>query len=127
MRPSGIDTTAHPEIRDWIPKRKGLKKLVQDVVFPVLRYMSGGMASPSKDLARVLTELASSDGAALEGKAIEGEGRTVNEGTCSDIGTAIYIIWRHIMALAKSNNSISDIGSCDITRQGVVAVVNSRT
>ena len=78
LRPAGIDTTFHPEIHDWIPKRKGIEKLVQSVLFPILRYTLGGMMSPSKDLATVLTELASSDGAALEGKGIEGEGRTIN-------------------------------------------------
>lgn len=36
------------------------------------------MISPTKDLASVLTGLASSDGAALEGKGVEGEGRTIN-------------------------------------------------
>ena len=78
MRPAGIDTTLHPEIHDWIPKRTGMEKLVQGVLVPILRYTWGGMISPSKDLARVLTELASSDGAELEGKGIEGEGRTIN-------------------------------------------------
>jgi hypothetical protein len=78
LRPAGIDTTFHPEIHDWIPKRKGMERLIRSVLLPILRYPWGGMVSPAKDLAKVLTELASSDGVALEGKGIEREGRTIN-------------------------------------------------
>jgi hypothetical protein len=35
------------------------------------------MISPTKDLARVLTELAMGDGAPLQGKGVDGEGRTI--------------------------------------------------
>ncbi|OBT42491.1 hypothetical protein VE00_07924 [Pseudogymnoascus sp. WSF 3629] len=78
LRPAGIDTAFHPEIRDWIPQRNGMEMLVQTGLLPILRYTWGGMISPTRDLARILTELASSDGAALEGKGIEGEGRIIN-------------------------------------------------
>jgi hypothetical protein len=78
LRPAGIDTAFHSEIHDWMPKRKGMEKLVDSRLLPILRYTWGGMISPTKDLARVLTELASGDGAPLEGKGVEGEGRTIN-------------------------------------------------
>lgn len=55
-----------------------MEKLVDSGLLPILRYTWGSMISPTKDLASVLTGLASSDGAALEGKGVEGEGRTIN-------------------------------------------------
>lgn len=78
LRPGGVDPTFHAEIHAWISERKGLQKLLERTLLPALRHTYTGMVSPSKDLARVLTRLASGDGAPLEGKGISGEGRTIN-------------------------------------------------
>lgn len=45
---------------------------------PVLRTTMSSMISPTKDLARVLTDLAAKDGEPLSGQGVSGEGRTVN-------------------------------------------------
>lgn len=52
--------------------------LTEKGLAPVLRGLSSGMVSPTKDLSRVLTELAMGDGKALEGHGVEGEGRTIS-------------------------------------------------
>lgn len=47
-------------------------------ILPVFRTTWPGMVSPTKDLGRVLCELALGDGKPLEGKGVSGEGRTLN-------------------------------------------------
>jgi hypothetical protein len=78
LRPAGIDPAAHTEIHAYLPQKKGLEKVVQAVALPVLRTVGGGFLSPTRDLARVLTDLAMGDGEKLEGAGISGEGRTIN-------------------------------------------------
>jgi hypothetical protein len=48
------------------------------VALPPLRAVAKGMISPTKDLSRVLTDLAMGNGEPLEGKGIDGEGRTIS-------------------------------------------------
>lgn len=78
LRPGGVDATYHPEIHNWIPEKKGMLKVVDTVLMPAIRVAGKGMISPTKDLARVLTDLASGDGEPLEGRGVDGEGRTIS-------------------------------------------------
>lgn len=78
LRPGGVDPTFHPEVHNWIPQRKGLQKLAEKALLPVLRGLGPGMLSPTKDLSRVLTDLAMGSGEPLEGNGVEGEGRTIS-------------------------------------------------
>jgi hypothetical protein len=77
LRPAGVDPTYHPEIQQWIPQRKGMMGVVEQVLRPVLRGVASGMVSPTKELSRVLTDLAMGDGEPLEGMGVREEGRTV--------------------------------------------------
>jgi hypothetical protein len=78
LRPAGIDVTFHPEVHEWMPKKEGMEKLVNSTLLPILRHTWSGMISPTEDLARVLTALASGDGAPLEGTGLEGDGRIIS-------------------------------------------------
>jgi len=78
LRPGGIDPASHPEIHKFLPERKGMTKLAEKTLLPVLRTVMSGMVSPTKELARVLTDLAMGEGNSLEGAGISGEGRTIN-------------------------------------------------
>jgi len=77
LRPGGVDPTYHPEIKEFIPVKQGLAKKGEELLVPLLRKVYPGMISPTKDLARVLTDLAAGDGEPLEGKGVDGEGRTI--------------------------------------------------
>ncbi|TVY29256.1 hypothetical protein LHYA1_G002929 [Lachnellula hyalina] len=76
LRPGGVDPTHHEEIAGFYPQRTGIEGF-GGLILPVLRTVYSAMVSPTRDLGRVLTELAMGDGAPLEGKGVEGEGRTV--------------------------------------------------
>jgi hypothetical protein len=75
-----VDPTFHTEIQEFIPKKTGPAKALEGVLLPVLRGVYAKMVSPTKDLGRVLTELASGDGEKQDDKAsgVSGEGRTLN-------------------------------------------------
>lgn len=73
LRPAGIDFVAHPEIHPFMPKQP----MAYSMLLPVMRKTWSNMVSPTRDLGKVLTELALSQGDKLEGKGIEGEGRTI--------------------------------------------------
>ena len=51
--------------------------MTYSMLLPVIRKTWSSMISPTRDLGKVLTELALSQGDKLEGKGIEGEGRTI--------------------------------------------------
>ncbi|OCK76443.1 nucleoside-diphosphate-sugar epimerase [Lepidopterella palustris CBS 459.81] len=74
LRPGGIDESNHPEIHKYIAKQAAYKR----ILMPVFNTVWSGMISPSKELGRVMTELALSQGERLEGKGIDGEGRTIS-------------------------------------------------
>lgn len=76
IRPGAVDNTFHPEIHAFSEK-KGIHKL-DFVILPIFRAAYKSMLTPTKDLAIISVDLAMSDGKLLEGKGIEGEGRTVN-------------------------------------------------
>lgn len=76
LRPGGVDPTFHKEIHPWVPQRSGLLK-ASEVLLPVFRTVISGMISPTRELGKVLTELAMGDGEPLAGNGVEGEGRTI--------------------------------------------------
>ena len=78
LRPGGVDTAYHPEVLQWRPGRQGLTKLTEKGLLPILRVAMPGMVSPTKELSKVLTDLAMGSGEPLEGKGVEGEGRTIS-------------------------------------------------
>ncbi|RDW72802.1 hypothetical protein BP6252_06709 [Coleophoma cylindrospora] len=78
VRPGGVDPTSHPEILSYIPQRQGALKVADKVLLPILHVVGPGILTPTKDLGRVLTDLAMGNGEALDGKGVEDEGRTLS-------------------------------------------------
>jgi len=78
LRPGGVDPGQHREIHEYLPVNSWFKKYAGIGFLGVMNTVYAGMVSPTKDLGRVLTELAASDGEPLEGKGIDGEGRTIS-------------------------------------------------
>ncbi|KAG8531281.1 uncharacterized protein KY384_003992 [Bacidia gigantensis] len=83
-RPGGVDAQMHPEIHKYMPKMKGMKSFYAPPVFVAMRTLLPGQLSPTRELGKVLTELAMRDRGTLgvgkegvEGKGVSGEGRTV--------------------------------------------------
>lgn len=75
-----VDYTAHPEIHDFVPKKwkQGMMAVLgTKIVLPALRPTWKGMVSPTRELGKVLTDLAMGDGEPLIGEGYEGEGRTI--------------------------------------------------
>ncbi|KAF4624875.1 hypothetical protein G7Y89_g13295 [Cudoniella acicularis] len=77
VRPGGVDASEHKEIHGFYKERTGLMKVVEATVMPLLRRVGRGMVSPTRELGAFLTGLAMGDGKPLEGRGVEGEGRTV--------------------------------------------------
>ena len=80
MRPGGVDPSGHEEIHAFIPQKQGVLKAFESALLPALRVVLPRMMSPTRELGRVLTELAMGGGKACgEGEAgVSGEGRTLN-------------------------------------------------
>lgn len=78
VRPGGVDPSAHTEIQSHIPTRAGFLGVVYRVLLPTLNTIAPSTMSPTRELGKVLTELAMGDGEPLEGRGIEGEGRIVS-------------------------------------------------
>ena len=79
LRPAGVDPRFHKEIHAWVPKLKPAGKAIgYPIALGVLRTVSPGLISPTKELGRVLVELAMSDGEPLNGTGVSGEGRTIS-------------------------------------------------
>lgn len=78
LRPAAVDPRFHTEIHAWIPKLKpAAKAAILPVVIAVLRVVSPGLISPTKDLGRILTGLAMGDGMPLSGAGMVAGGRTI--------------------------------------------------
>jgi len=75
VRPAGVDSSAQPEIWPFIPSQEGLAK---KLVLPIMRNVYSSMHSPTNALAKVLVDLAMSNGEELKGEGISGNGRTVS-------------------------------------------------
>jgi hypothetical protein len=80
LRPGGVDPTYHKEIHDFVPKRSVLMKVFEGAALPVVRGCLPSMISPTRELGKVLVELATGDGVAQkEGESgVSGEGRTLS-------------------------------------------------
>ncbi|KAF1836794.1 hypothetical protein BDW02DRAFT_208544 [Decorospora gaudefroyi] len=73
VRPGGVDWTKHPEIHPFIPKQAMFKKALMplNLVYP-------SIMTPTREMGKIMTELAMSKGEPLEGKGIGMEGRLVS-------------------------------------------------
>lgn len=79
VRPGGIDPAAHSEILPFIPQHQGLlKKFSVAFLLPLMKTVYSSGYSPTRDLAKVLVDLAMDDGKELEGDGISGNGRTLS-------------------------------------------------
>lgn len=74
VRPGGVDWTNHPEIHPFIPKQALYKKLM----VPPMNLLYKSMMTPTREMGRVMTELAMSKGEPMEGKGIGMEGRMLS-------------------------------------------------
>lgn len=79
VRPAFVDASSHPEVAEVEKGRNTAwwKTAMKGYLGHALRACYANGVSPTKDLGRVLTELAMSDGKELEGKGVEGQGRTI--------------------------------------------------
>jgi nucleoside-diphosphate-sugar epimerase len=81
LRPGVVDPYEQPEVVEALAAKLKARPLWHRtgdrVLLPAFRAAYKNMVSPTKDLGRVLTELAMGNGEPLEGKGIEGEGRTI--------------------------------------------------
>lgn len=74
-----MDPKFHDEIHPWIPKLKPAGKAVgYPIVFTIMRTVNPGFISPTKELGRVLVELAMGDGKPLSGAGVDADGRTIS-------------------------------------------------
>lgn len=76
-RPGGVDPSRNPEIQPFIPALKPLMRAASVVLLPPMRVLYPSMVSPTRELGKVLVELAMGEGKPLKGKGVEGEGRTL--------------------------------------------------
>ncbi|KAF2792639.1 hypothetical protein K505DRAFT_375914 [Melanomma pulvis-pyrius CBS 109.77] len=74
VRPAGVDWRHHPEIHPFIPQQAMYKR----TLLPLIDAVYKPMMSPTGPLGKVLTELAMSKGAPLEGKDIYMDGHLVS-------------------------------------------------
>jgi hypothetical protein len=74
VRPAGVDWRHHPEIHPFIPYQAFYKK----ALLPVIDTVYKPMMTPTRPLGKILTELALSKGAPLEGKDIQMDGQLVS-------------------------------------------------
>jgi hypothetical protein len=75
-----VDPTFHTEVKDFVPRRTAAMGMVEKAALPVFRGLLPSMMSPTKELGKVLVELAMGDGGAhKEGESgVSGEGRTLS-------------------------------------------------
>jgi len=78
LRPGAVDSMKHTEIHQYLPAKNVFIKHAYNGVVGVMNTVYKNMTSPTRDLGRVLTDLAASGGEPLEGNDIEGEGRTIS-------------------------------------------------
>lgn len=67
----------HEEIHPYLPKQNlGIRIIIP--VFMQLARLMPGLVSPTRELGKVLMELAMGKGEPMEGKGVSGEGRTLD-------------------------------------------------
>lgn len=77
VRPAAVNSHGNPEIVDSLPSYKGWMRLAHFVVDTPLRILAPSQTTPTREMGRIMVELAMGDGVRLGGDGIEGEGRTV--------------------------------------------------
>ncbi|RMZ73911.1 nucleoside-diphosphate-sugar epimerase [Pyrenophora seminiperda CCB06] len=73
VRPAGVDEGQHPEIHPFIPKQPFFKKALLVPMRPLFQ----SFLTPTREMGKIMTELAMSKGEPLEGKDVSMGGRTV--------------------------------------------------
>ncbi|KAK0108081.1 hypothetical protein ONS95_002902 [Cadophora gregata] len=76
LRPGGVDPKEHTEIHEFLGPRTWIEMLL----LPLVRVMPGvkGLMSPTRELGKLLVQLAMGNGEAMDGTGVSGEGRTLN-------------------------------------------------
>lgn len=81
LRPGVVDPYGQPDVLRAVEGKLQARPLwyraASSVLLPMMRTCCETTVSPTKDLGRVLTDLAMGNGEPLKGRGIEGEGRTV--------------------------------------------------
>jgi hypothetical protein len=70
VRPGGVDWTAHPEIKPFIPSQPAWKA----ALIRPMNLVYKNMMTPTQPMGRVFTELAMSKGEPMKGTGVELEG-----------------------------------------------------
>ncbi len=78
LRPGVVDSHGHTEIHPYIPPPTAVSKKIGEALLPAMRVTVKNMISPTRELSRVLTDLAMGDGAPLQGKGVLDGGRTIS-------------------------------------------------
>ena len=78
VRPGAVDSSADPAVAKATKAKKTATKKLEPYVIPVFRALLWNLVSPTRELGRVLTDLALSDGERMQdGPGISGDGRTI--------------------------------------------------
>ncbi|TGO51861.1 hypothetical protein BCON_0153g00280 [Botryotinia convoluta] len=77
VRPAAVDSSQHEEIKEFMPQRKGILKLLEMGFSPVVRAVGRNMYTPTREMGKVVTELMLENGEKLEGSGVI-EGRTLS-------------------------------------------------
>lgn len=86
VRAGAVDESAHSEIHAFIPKKEGFIKKLEAGLLPTVRALYPPIICPTRELGAVLVELAVGDGEPLDGKGVEGEGRTLENEVIRRLG-----------------------------------------
>jgi hypothetical protein len=80
VRPGGVDSSAHDEVKPYLAKKSGLVKTAEGVLIGALKALVPSTLSPTRDLGAFCVKLATGDGASYaEGTfGVDGEGRTIS-------------------------------------------------
>lgn len=80
VRPGGVDPKEHTEIHEYVPKHTGWMKAMEVVLLPPIRVLLPRMMWPTREMGKVVTELALGEGKAFPvgDEGVSGEGRTLN-------------------------------------------------
>ncbi|TGO10772.1 hypothetical protein BTUL_0126g00260 [Botrytis tulipae] len=77
VRPAAVDSSQHGEIKEFIPQRTGVLKLLEMGFFPVIKTVGKNLYTPTREMGKVVTELMLGNGEKLEGSGVI-EGRTLS-------------------------------------------------
>ncbi|KAK6607549.1 nucleoside-diphosphate-sugar epimerase [Botrytis cinerea] len=77
VRPAAVDPIQHEEIKEFIPQKKGIMKLLDIGLSPVIRAVGKNLNTPTREMGKVITELMLGNGEKLEGSGVI-DGRTLS-------------------------------------------------